>query len=86
MKHDSPKNNLNVTPEEFVSFCEESNFHPLNIIVKHILTASHLNISRISKKHNDPFDRLLLSQAKAENFSFLSHDKKLPLYNEECLT
>lgn len=33
----------------------------------------------------DPFDRLLLAQAKAENMFFLTHDELIPFYNESCI-
>lgn len=85
LKHDSPRNNLNLTAEEFISYCEEAGYVPLNMKPRHIITASHLDTASIDKQHSDPFDRLLLAQAKAENFSFLTHDEKIPLYNEKCV-
>ena len=85
LKHDSPKNNLNLTPEDFVEYCEESGYYQLNMKSKHVLTAAALDISKVDKEHRDPFDRLLLAQAKAENFSFLTHDYRLPMYNEGCV-
>ena len=84
LKHDSPKNNLTLSPEEFVEYCEESGFFKLNLSTKHVLVASSLDISKVDKEHRDPFDRLLLSQAKAENYSFLTHDARIPLYKEKC--
>ena len=77
LKHDSPKNNLTLTPEQFVEYCEESGFYQLHLSTKHVLAASSLDISKIDKEHRDPFDRLLLSQAKAESSSFLTHDTRL---------
>ena len=35
--------------------------------------------------HHDPFDRMLIAQAKAENMSFLTHDASLPYYEEKCI-
>ena len=84
LKHDSPRNNLTLTPEQFAGYCEESGYYQLHMSVKHVLAASSLDISRIDKEHRDPFDRLLLSQAKAENYSFLTHDTRILLYNEKC--
>ena len=84
LKHDSPKNNLTLTPEQFAEYCEESGFYQLHLSTKHVLTASSLDISKVDKEHRDPFDRLLLSQAKAENYSFLTHDTRIPLYGEKC--
>ena len=85
LKHDSPKNNLTLTPEEFVDFCEGSGYVALNMKPKHVVTASRLDTTKIEKIHSDPFDRLLLAQAKSENFTFLTHDEKLLLYNEKCV-
>ena len=44
---------------------------------------SDLNTAELS--HHDPFDRILIAQAKHENYSLLSHDVKLKDYNEDCL-
>lgn len=38
-----------------------------------------------TKKHRDPFDRLLLAQAKVENMFFITHDELIPYYNEPCV-
>ena len=84
LKHDSPKNKLTLTPAQFVEYCEESGFYQLQLSTKHVLVASSLDISKVDKEHRNPFDRLLLSQAKAENYSFLTHDTRLPLYHERC--
>ena len=35
--------------------------------------------------HHDPFDRMLISQAKAENMTFITHDSLLPYYQEKCI-
>ena len=85
LKNDSAKNNLSLSPEDFVQFCEEAGFFPLTLKPKHIVTASKLDTAAIDKRHSDPFDRILLAQAKTENYSFITHDEKLPLYNEKCI-
>lgn len=85
LKHDSPKNGLTLTPDHFVEYCEESGYYQLNMASKHVLTAAALDISKVDREHRDPFDRLLLAQAKAENYSFLTHDGRLLLYNEKCV-
>ena len=35
--------------------------------------------------HKDPFDRLLIAQAKAENMMLLTHDAMLSYYDESCI-
>ncbi|MBR1629537.1 MAG: hypothetical protein IJ679_09810 [Lachnospiraceae bacterium] len=37
------------------------------------------------QKHNDPFDRIMIAQAKAEGLMFVTHDSKIPLYCETCV-
>ena len=85
MKHNSRQNNLILTPEDFIAYCEEAGYAVLPLKPRHIITASKLYASNGAIPHSDSFDRLLLSQAKAEKFSFLTHDEKIPLYHEECV-
>lgn len=45
------------------------------------ITYDHLlTLSSLPKLHNDPFDRLIVSQAIAENFVLITQDKKLRKY------
>ena len=85
LKHDRPGSNLSLTAEEFIDFCEGSGYVALNIKPKHVAAASKLDLSGAEKHHSDPFDRLLLAQAKSENLVFLTHDEKIPLYHEKCV-
>lgn len=57
----------------------------LSLADKHILAVSTLSRPAALREHNDPFDRLLLAQAKVENLSFLTHDKLIPGYEEKCI-
>ena len=46
----------------------------------------HLDwIARLPMIHNDPFDRLIISQAKAENLVLISRDSKFSGYNIDLL-
>lgn len=35
--------------------------------------------------HNDPFDRVLIAQAKTEEMTFITHDSLLAGYGEKCV-
>ena len=35
--------------------------------------------------HKDPFDRILICQAKAESMLLMTHDSLIPYYNEPCV-
>lgn len=59
---------------------EISGFDILNVSLEHVL---HLN--NLPFYHNDPFDRMLISQAKAENLIFITHDKQIWKYDIDIL-
>ena len=52
---------------------------------RHIFALSSLYRPDTAKPHKDPFDRLLICQAKCENMVFLTHDALLADYNEPCV-
>ena len=85
LKHELPHSNLTISPSDFIQYCEESGYYPLSMSVQHIRMAETLDIPDMEKKHTDPFDRLLIAQAKTENFSLITHDDKIPLYGEKCI-
>ncbi len=85
IKHKLHPDQFSISEEEFDSLCRKTEFHQLGIKNEHIYTIKTLVYPENAPKHNDPFDRLLLSQAKAEQLLFLTHDKKLSYYNEKCV-
>ncbi len=71
--------------EVFVSLCEETGFERLDIRLAHIFALKGLTRPETAPRHNDPFDRLLLAQAKSEGFQFVTHDSLITGYNEPCV-
>ena len=71
--------------EAFVSLCEESGLERLDIRLPHIFALKGLTRQENAPRHNDPFDRLLLAQAKSEGFRFLTHDSLITGYHEPCV-
>ena len=55
-------------------------FQPLAIEVSHALHAGHL-----PPIHNDPFDRLLVSQAQLERLPLLTSDANIARYDVEVI-
>ena len=48
---------------------------------------SHLNVYRtLPMHHRDPFDRMLVAQARAEAFTLISRDPEIAMYDIETLT
>ena len=70
---------------EFMHYCEQSGYHKLPIDDSHICELAGLVRDESAPPHNDPFDRIMLSQAKAEGFLFLTHDPFFRGYNEACV-
>lgn len=85
LKHSKDSTNLELGPEMFITYCEEAGFVPLELANKHILAVPTLCRPQDEPPHNDPFDRLLLAQAKTENMYFLTHDNRIPGYKEKCV-
>jgi PIN domain nuclease of toxin-antitoxin system len=55
------------------------------------MEALHINLAHIHAAallpfhHGDPFDRMLVAQAKVENFRLVSGDEKIHLYDADIL-
>ena len=77
--------NIPFTEADFSEACRAAGYIPLGLADKHILAVQTLSRQEGAKEHNDPFDRLLLAQAKVENLVFLTHDALIPGYGERCV-
>ncbi len=62
--------------------CEANGFISLPIFNKHSAQLETLIRPQGAPPHKDPFDRILLAQAKAEGMKFMTHDSLIPYYNE----
>ena len=71
--------------EVFAALCEESGLERLDIRLPHIFALKGLTRQEAAPRHNDPFDRLLLAQAKTEGCRFVTHDSLIAGYNESCV-
>ena len=85
IKHHRKPEQVPVTPEELYNFCEQYDYFNLPIKASHVIATSYLKDPPESIRHKDPFDRLLLAQAKTEGMRLLTHDDKLAAYDEACV-
>lgn len=76
---------LPISGIEFMHYCEQSGYHKLPIDDLHVVELAGLQRDEAAPAHNDPFDCILLSQAKAEGFTFLTHNPFFRGYNEPCV-
>ena len=77
--------NIPFNEKDFSDCCKEAGFVPLDLSDKHVLAVNTLSRPAGRKEHSDPFDRMLLAQAKVENISFLTHDTLIPDYAEKWI-
>ena len=64
----------------------QANLSCIDIKPVHALALKTLFYSSDAPKpHNDPFDRMLICQAKVEKMLLLTHDASISYYNETCV-
>ena len=66
-------------------YCDKSGFTRLPLQNEHVEQLPSLKKDD-DIDHKDPFDRMLICQAKAEGLTFITHDSKLASYHEPCVT
>ena len=84
-KRKSKKNNLEFTTDEFIESCEGAGYIQLPLQSKHLKAENTLKWGGEGEEHKDPYDRLLLAQAKAEDLRLMTHDKMICLFDEKCI-
>ncbi|MBP5452571.1 MAG: type II toxin-antitoxin system VapC family toxin [Treponema sp.] len=85
IKHHRKPDKFSLSAQAFVTFCDEQGFIEYPINQHHIFMIDTLVRPADAPEHKDPFDRLLISQAKADGLAFLTHDSLIPYYNEPCV-
>lgn len=85
IKHAIHPEHIVFTGKELSQYCQEAGFLPVEMRDKHVYALETLTRSAGAPAHHDPFDRMLVAQAKAENLSFLTHDSLIPYYDEKCI-
>ncbi len=82
IKHMLHPNKLRMNGNLLEKGCEENGYLVLPILNKNVSALETLKRSENAPRHNDPFDRIMVAQAKAEGFMFLTHDSLIPYYDE----
>ena len=81
IKHILHPDKMITSGSDYLSNCENAGFALLPLHPDHIKLLHTLKRSKKAPPHNDPFDRILICQSKAENMTFLTHDSLLAEYN-----
>ena len=80
LKHGKHPSDIPCTPVEAKLFAEESGFRALSVTPAHAM-----GVCSLPDIHGDPFDRLLISQARSESMTLVSHDENVVRYGADIL-
>lgn len=85
IKHSLIPRKMPVSDERFCALARTLGFGYVPLARKHIAALKTLSLTQGAKEHRDPFDRMLLCQAKTEGLVLLTHDALLQGYAEPCV-
>ena len=85
IKNDKHPDQMRLTAKGVAQFCQVAGFHQLPITEDHAIETVWLRKGLKATDHNDPFDRILIAQAKTEGFKLLTHDSRIACYDEPCV-
>ena len=72
--------------KKILEYCLAAGYEVIHILPSHILAIRNLRIrDGRTLSTLDPFDRLLIAQAKTEECVLLSHDRNFENYLEKCI-
>ncbi len=76
------KGKLPISATQFLHYCEQAGFKKLPVDDRHVVALETLTRPEDSPSHKDPFDRIMLAQAKADCLMLMTHDRQLTCYKE----
>ena len=83
LKH---KDEINFSGDELDLMSRKAGLLCLPVKPEHCIELKTLSYSDSAPRpHKDPFDRILICQAKSEKMMLLTHDSLIPYYNEPCV-
>lgn len=86
IKHGLHPEVFSISGEELEHLSNLADLRNIQIESAHVLGINKLAYSKSAKKeHKDPFDKLLISQAKCEGMFLMTHDKLIGNYEEDCI-
>ena len=81
LKHNKHPDRMPIDSSTLLQYCKRADFSYLSIRPHHIAQLSTLD----STIHADPFDRLLICQAKSEGMTLITCDNLIAQYNESFI-
>lgn len=71
--------------DKFTNEIIEAGFEQAPITAKDIYSLNSLKNRNKKSEHKDPFDKMLIAQAKRNELILISHNKELKNYKEKCV-
>ena len=81
IKHSLRKEGMPISASEALDYFVASGYNLLSIEAKHTLLLSELPLH-----HQDPFDRLLIAQARTESMQLMSRDGHIAKYKDSVIS
>ena len=72
-------------PKVIMELNSQSGIRCVPVLPQHSLALSTLTYPEDAPAHKDPFDRMLICQAKTENMLLMTHDSLIQNYGEPCV-
>ena len=86
IKHLKHSDEISFSGEELNDLSKEAGLKCLPVMPNHCIALKTLAYSESAPcSHSDPFDRILICQAKSEGMLLMTHDTLIPYYNEPCV-
>lgn len=85
IKHMAKPGSIHICGSEMSDLCKKMGYRMLPVTDSHVRALETLVYRNKYGAHNDPFDRILLAQAKADELKFVTHDSKLVFYGEDSV-
>lgn len=85
LKHRTHPKEMELSGKAFAAYCKEAGYLRLDMNEEHVLAEETLKVAEGAAPHNDPFDRMLIAQAKAEKLILITKDVKMQSYHESCI-
>ncbi len=75
--------NFRLSGEQLIFLCDQNGLLNLSVQNEHIRELKNLNQPQV--QHKDPFDKILLAQARQEGMILITHDSKFRQYSDHHL-
>lgn len=85
VKHMSHPEHMPISGIQLSKYCGKAGYQMLPVMDEHVYALAGLRRNDDAPRHKDPFDRIMLAQAKAENIMFVTHDSLMAYYLETCI-